>query len=176
MVHLKQSGNLLFGTTRTAKMFTFLNENLFLWVKTFPKKVNALFIKGEDSVFFWMVEMVKCFPNIPKWGKCSYLINSWLWAPSLVKFQAIGFSDRLSILAVGELDIWKHSQIIMLMWRKLPRYLRQTLIYMHDFYILLTKQNLSALFFSTICLFLWDGELRFWGNSYLIHIYWASTV
>lgn len=52
MVHLKQSGNLLFGTTRTAKMFTFLNENLFLWVKTFPKKVNALFIKGEDSVFF----------------------------------------------------------------------------------------------------------------------------
>lgn len=88
------------------------------------KKVNALFIKGEDSVFFWMVEIVKCFPNIPKWGKCSYLINSWLWTPSLVKFQAIGFSDRLSILAVGELDIWKHSQIIMLMWRKLPRYLR----------------------------------------------------
>lgn len=65
MAHLKQSVNLLFSTTLTAKMFTFLNENLFLWVKIFPKKVNDLDVKGKDSVFLWTVEIVKCFPISP---------------------------------------------------------------------------------------------------------------
>lgn len=98
MAHLKQSRNLLFGTTLIAKMFTFLNENLFLGRKHFQKskcfgherQTQCFPSNGGDS------EMFSKHPQI-LWGEWSHLINPWLWTPSFVKCQAIKFSIKQAI-------------------------------------------------------------------------------
>lgn len=98
MAHLKQSRNLLFGTTLIAKMFTFLNENLFLGRKHFQKskcfgherQTQCFPSNGGDS------EMFSKHPQI-LWEEWSHLINPWLWTPSFVKCQAIKFSIKQAI-------------------------------------------------------------------------------
>lgn len=114
MAHLKQSGNFLFVTTLTGKMFTFLNENLSFLGENISKKGKCFGHYKWRKCFPFNSGDCEMFPKYPQtfWGK--YKMNFWLWIPLLVKFQAS--SDFQVGYQFIQWDSWIFENISKLQW------------------------------------------------------------